>query len=259
MPDSAQAKRKRKRREFPKRLARRFGKFDWNTNGNGRRSNGQNVHCDTLLESISHNKRGCVAVWSARSESQPFMISRSVLYRCHRRALSMATTASNVPAGSIETSIRQKVTELADLSFNALYQHFWFVSHAFVVFELNCIAGCTAQTIRADHHQWFLAAPTPRRNESSRWGQWRDTYVDVLGYLAKGLWFRRLLITRRVWSVQGKGVYHSCGAIVTRSLMFTQSTMQRHRMIYSALSEELSQGLHALSLKTRTMEEVSNI
>ncbi|KAF7966685.1 hypothetical protein HWV62_31439 [Athelia sp. TMB] len=34
-----------------------------------------------------------------------------------------------------------------------------------------------------------------------------------------------------------------------------KSTMQRHRMIYAALSEELSQGLHALSLKTVTTEE----
>ncbi|KZP34719.1 bola-like protein [Athelia psychrophila] len=34
-----------------------------------------------------------------------------------------------------------------------------------------------------------------------------------------------------------------------------KSTMQRHRMIYSALSEDLAQGLHALSLKTVTTEE----
>ncbi|PCH43765.1 bola-like protein [Wolfiporia cocos MD-104 SS10] len=34
-----------------------------------------------------------------------------------------------------------------------------------------------------------------------------------------------------------------------------KTTMQRHRMIYSALSEELAQGLHALSLKTKTPEE----
>ncbi|KAF8973148.1 bola-like protein-domain-containing protein [Flammula alnicola] len=35
-----------------------------------------------------------------------------------------------------------------------------------------------------------------------------------------------------------------------------KSTMQRHRMIYSALSEEFAQGLHALSLKTKTEVEV---
>ncbi|CCM01474.1 uncharacterized protein FIBRA_03528 [Fibroporia radiculosa] len=34
-----------------------------------------------------------------------------------------------------------------------------------------------------------------------------------------------------------------------------KTTMQRHRMIYSALAEEFSQGLHALSLKTKTPEE----
>ncbi|KZT43631.1 bola-like protein [Sistotremastrum suecicum HHB10207 ss-3] len=35
-----------------------------------------------------------------------------------------------------------------------------------------------------------------------------------------------------------------------------KSSMQRHRMIYAALSDELAQGLHALSLKTKTPEEV---
>ncbi|KAI0081233.1 bola-like protein [Panus rudis PR-1116 ss-1] len=35
-----------------------------------------------------------------------------------------------------------------------------------------------------------------------------------------------------------------------------KNTMQRHRLIYGALSDELSQGLHALSLKTKTPEEI---
>ncbi|KAH7874588.1 bola-like protein-domain-containing protein [Lentinula edodes] len=34
-----------------------------------------------------------------------------------------------------------------------------------------------------------------------------------------------------------------------------KTTMQRHRMIYSLLSEELDQGLHSLSLKTKTRAE----
>lgn len=32
--------------------------------------------------------------------------------------------------------------------------------------------------------------------------------------------------------------------------------MQRHRMIYAALSEELKNGLHALSLNTKTEAEL---
>jgi BolA protein len=32
--------------------------------------------------------------------------------------------------------------------------------------------------------------------------------------------------------------------------------MQRHRMIYAVLAEELKNGLHALSLKARTQAEV---
>ncbi|KAF8894071.1 bola-like protein, partial [Infundibulicybe gibba] len=35
-----------------------------------------------------------------------------------------------------------------------------------------------------------------------------------------------------------------------------KNTMQRHRMIYSALAEEFSAGLHALSLRTKTQEEM---
>lgn len=39
----------------------------------------------------------------------------------------------------------------------------------------------------------------------------------------------------------------------------SQTTMQRHRMIYSALSEEFAQGLHALSLKTKTEKEIESV
>ncbi|KAJ4483195.1 hypothetical protein J3R30DRAFT_1743700 [Lentinula aciculospora] len=39
------------------------------------------------------------------------------------------------------------------------------------------------------------------------------------------------------------------------SFTLFQTTMQRHRMIYSVLSEELNQGLHSLSLKTKTKSE----
>ncbi|KAH9892601.1 bola protein [Cubamyces lactineus] len=34
------------------------------------------------------------------------------------------------------------------------------------------------------------------------------------------------------------------------------NTMQRHRMIYAALSDEFAAGLHALSLKTKTPAEI---
>ncbi|KAF8348354.1 bola-like protein [Amanita rubescens] len=34
-----------------------------------------------------------------------------------------------------------------------------------------------------------------------------------------------------------------------------KTTIHRHKMMYAALSEEFSQGLHALSLKTRTVDE----
>lgn len=38
--------------------------------------------------------------------------------------------------------------------------------------------------------------------------------------------------------------------------VFLQTTIQRHRMIHAALADEFAQGLHALSLKTKTEEEL---
>ena len=39
-------------------------------------------------------------------------------------------------------------------------------------------------------------------------------------------------------------------------LIVFKTTVQRHRMIYAALSDELAAGLHALSLTTKTPAEV---
>ncbi|TFK68669.1 bola-like protein [Pluteus cervinus] len=52
----------------------------------------------------------------------------------------------------------------------------------------------------------------------------------------------------------GNGETHFSVEVVSDA--FTgKTTMQRHRMIYAALSDEFAQGLHALSLKTRTTAE----
>jgi len=45
--------------------------------------------------------------------------------------------------------------------------------------------------------------------------------------------------------------------MLTQITMLLQTTMQRHRMIYSALADDFAQGLHALSLKTKTEAEVA--
>lgn len=54
----------------------------------------------------------------------------------------------------------------------------------------------------------------------------------------------------------GNGETHFSVQIVSNDFK-GKTAMQRHRMIYSALSQELSQGLHALSLKAKTEEEVA--
>ncbi|KAH8119245.1 bola-like protein-domain-containing protein [Phellopilus nigrolimitatus] len=57
---------------------------------------------------------------------------------------------------------------------------------------------------------------------------------------------------------QGGGSGETHFSIVAVSNAFKEkSLMQRHRMIYKALAEELQEGLHALSLETRTPEETS--
>ncbi|KAI0728149.1 bola-like protein-domain-containing protein [Fomitopsis betulina] len=55
----------------------------------------------------------------------------------------------------------------------------------------------------------------------------------------------------------GSGETHFSIQVVSEQFR-GKTTMQRHRLIYSMLSDELSQGLHALSLKTKTPEEVQS-
>ncbi|KAF8606182.1 bola-like protein [Ceratobasidium sp. AG-I] len=54
----------------------------------------------------------------------------------------------------------------------------------------------------------------------------------------------------------GNGETHFSVQIVSESFA-GKSAMQRHRLIYGALSEELAQGLHALSLHTKTPSEAT--
>ncbi|GJE92229.1 BolA family transcriptional regulator [Phanerochaete sordida] len=52
----------------------------------------------------------------------------------------------------------------------------------------------------------------------------------------------------------GSGETHFSIDVVSEAFK-GKTTMQRHRMIYAALTDEFAQGLHALSLKTKTVEE----
>ncbi|EIM79174.1 bola-like protein [Stereum hirsutum FP-91666 SS1] len=56
----------------------------------------------------------------------------------------------------------------------------------------------------------------------------------------------------------GSGETHFSVKVVSDAFA-GKSSMQRHRMIYAALAEEFEQGLHALSLNTKTLREVENI
>ncbi|OAX41065.1 bola-like protein [Rhizopogon vinicolor AM-OR11-026] len=55
----------------------------------------------------------------------------------------------------------------------------------------------------------------------------------------------------------GNGETHFAVQVISDNFK-GMNTVQRHRLIYSALSNEFSQGLHALSLNTKTSEEVQH-
>ncbi|KAG1734708.1 bola-like protein-domain-containing protein [Suillus paluster] len=52
----------------------------------------------------------------------------------------------------------------------------------------------------------------------------------------------------------GNGETHFAVQVISDAFQ-GKNTVQRHRLIYSALSDEFAQGLHALSLNTKTAEE----
>ncbi|KAG1716407.1 hypothetical protein ID866_759 [Astraeus odoratus] len=53
----------------------------------------------------------------------------------------------------------------------------------------------------------------------------------------------------------GNGETHFTVQIVS-DVFNGKNTVQRHRMVYAALSDEMAQGLHALSLRAKTPQEV---
>ncbi|KAG9316384.1 bola-like protein-domain-containing protein [Chiua virens] len=56
----------------------------------------------------------------------------------------------------------------------------------------------------------------------------------------------------------GSGETHFALQIISEAFK-GKTTLQRHRLVYSALSDEFTQGLHALSLKTKTPEEAQRL
>ncbi|TRM69451.1 bola-like protein-domain-containing protein [Schizophyllum amplum] len=82
--------------------------------------------------------------------------------------------------------------------------------------------------------------------------------------LAELLKPQTLAITNDSWKHQhhapmraaggGNGETHFSIQVVSDAFR-GKSTIQRHRMIHGALAEELAQGLHSISLNTKTSEE----
>ncbi|KAJ7268802.1 bola-like protein-domain-containing protein [Mycena haematopus] len=67
-------------------------------------------------------------------------------------------------------------------------------------------------------------------------------------------WQHRHHAAMRAQGSDGNGETHFSVQIVSAAFQ-SKTTMQRHRLIYATLKEELDGGLHALSLQTKTEEE----
>ncbi|KAI0766469.1 bola-like protein-domain-containing protein [Irpex lacteus] len=88
--------------------------------------------------------------------------------------------------------------------------------------------------------------------------------LSIRDKLAALLQPSELIITNDSWqhrhhaamraSGGGSGETHFSVDVVSDAFK-GKSTIQRHRMIHAALADEFAQGLHALSLKTKTAEE----
>ncbi|KAH9949564.1 bola-like protein [Amylocystis lapponica] len=105
------------------------------------------------------------------------------------------------------------------------------------------------------------SAPDPRAQpaaggpvETSIRAKLTSTLAPALLTISNDSWQHRHHAAMRT-AGGGNGETHFSIEVVSDAFK-GKSTMQRHRLIYATLSEELAQGLHALSLKTKTPEEL---
>ncbi|KAF9244948.1 bola-like protein-domain-containing protein [Melanogaster broomeanus] len=117
------------------------------------------------------------------------------------------------------------------------------------------------RTTRSVHHFLWRLHRTMATNESGSRGPVETAIHDKLTTLLQP---SQLTITNEshlhrhhsAMRAQGGGDGETHFDVQVISDAFKgMTTLQRHRMIYSALSDELAQGLHALSLKTKTPQE----
>ena len=183
----------------------------------------------------------------------------------------MSTTNS---LGPVETSIRDKVRFVAVqriasiLSFRILPSAVdpWFSWHLFwnpSVWRLRTILGSIATMTRCARVKGTERLVSTGLNcVSLYWKASRDDNSENIASMILNNWWCFYVDTSRflgiccLWRVQGQSAHICWWSCSLPQHLCHQNTMQRHRMIYSALSEELSNGLHALSLKTKSPEEV---
>jgi len=79
-------------------------------------------------------------------------------------------------------------------------------------------------------------------------------FAPTLLKISNDSWQHRHHAAMRAQGSDGTGETHFSVQIVSATFQ-SKTTMQRHRLIYGALKDELDGGLHALSLQTKTEEE----
>ena len=152
------------------------------------------------------------------------------------------STKADPQVGPVEASIREKVR----CSLNQL------VSFAYAGTQLMDALSPTTIEITNDswkhkHHRAML--------EQGGGAETRESMLRMRLSSTQPLTCRLLCVHRiRGFSWQGKSdIWNSSHRSAN---LFAQILMQRHRMIYKILSDELSQQVHALSLVTKTPDEL---
>ncbi|KAJ7772604.1 bola protein [Mycena maculata] len=81
-------------------------------------------------------------------------------------------------------------------------------------------------------------------------------FSPTLLKISNDSWQHRHHAAMRTQGSDGTGETHF-SIHITSAHFQSKTTMQRHRLVYAALKEELDGGLHALSLQTKTEEELA--
>ncbi|KAJ7902021.1 bola-like protein-domain-containing protein [Mycena olivaceomarginata] len=109
-------------------------------------------------------------------------------------------------------------------------------------------------TVRAPSRMATTPVSPPGPLENSIREKLTAQFNPTVLKISNDSWQHRHHAPMRAQGSDGTGETHFSVQIVSPTFQ-SKTTMQRHRLIYAALKEELDAGLHSLSLQTKTEEE----